>query len=968
MTNDQASLTAQLKDMLTLKPDALFEAQRVWLKLRNDIVAGAKDRGSCESLLNRYLSILRYCTESEELMARYVEIDGENKLPDDKQILIPVIDPHIINAYCHYTNTPAHRTHGGFFFLNREVKQFSDLSDNKKFDQILFVYRALMKSGGIAVLDAGRNEISKLVAHFADPAKQDGIQGRSVPSNDAANILYKNIDNLNEQISGEDYYLKIKSKYAKLIESIGILEIQQYLRLSRLVGLLNEGAFYDSESILRSQLHKHGFDDADKRIKVFSDLLRSVRNKPSITSDSFQILRRAYKLFKLSTNLSGEENKAPLNLRDSLPSVDRREGEEDDLKALHEVHVLNACADLAGLNARFKYVTLSNRLFNFTRGFDKADLFVRLMHPRMAILMDSDKLLREHYPAAAAAVAAAGEIIPRDDQVTDDELDKFDKWAWPGLQATRNAFAFDMKTKGTPRFDGVIQAMRATFNREGVSDQTKSRGLSELDVFQDVFAEKSQDIFEEYGKEVDKSLSESAWAGYFKFAEEIRPTDETTGDVPILVRKVANQQFSGTVARYTCIPLGGKYRHMFVLHNANMGELFPQIGDAPRVLGMRELLRKVETSSTEATKDTGQTRATQLTAKATQQFVRACFAAMDRDWMLAHTLADLAETAIDECKRETSLLDEDRVRAELILQEILFFRHLARRALAEASAPGRRVDNWLRRASKDLVQAAESLASFPPFVRNNEALVQPVSVRIALAAVGLGIEWGLEQSLVAGRDVPSSKLGLILPPLPNKLNGAWASWPTADLGGLSFKDLADFAESVVEKCKTQCARLKSNQGEVSHNGLFWSFFLVRSQQIELTARIFSWENSFEPVIHDGAYRQSIRENLNDYRSGVSSFLENSDDFKALAGDPPKNFFMEGLLAVAHIYSLFHKSADYSSEWIVSDLGDAMEAFGKIDNCCNHLNRFGFPRAFLRRAKERYAKPISDELAYHYNLQ
>ena len=266
-----------------------------------------------------------------------------------------------------------------------------------------------------------------------------------------------------------------------------------------------------------------------------------------------------------------------------------------------------------------------------------------------------------------------------------------------------------------------------------------------------------------------------------------------------------------------------------------------------------------------------------------------------------------------------------------------------------------------------------------------------MSIRDALAAIGLLIEWNMKgvwrQSTPRDNHLPALLAATTNPEI------AWHGLEilTTDSSRPSNADgVAEFATKVIAASALLIERAKACHDHAStvdqglHSKSMWSYLVLRAHTMHLTAL-------HARDLPRGRYYRGLDsnalQNICQIRNDHSQFIAKSpilleDDLSPNytpkhaetgsaqdSGDltaeqvPDNNPFLSGLIAI-ETFVASTTDSDGSARQI-GDLAASLTAFADIETSCNRLNRFGFPRMFLRKIKEQLAQPIIANLTRSY---
>jgi hypothetical protein len=902
----------------------------------------SKDR---TAIFERFLTLHRYCHDAGMLMERHLEQQSSDDAHKRKTLL--VIDPHIFSAWSEYWVPTKHK---GFDFVDQEHLDWDIERASRSFET--FVYDSVfIEDAGCALLDAGRAEISEHVAYYAEK----NVKRKDVDILVAARELAGELKGITESLSSAPSHNFVQTSFLKLMRFVSVPAIADNLALARLVRLMKRRNFYSTQAILRNAIRSTSPPTAgsDFAISTYDKFQRFLRTNSQSVARSRNSFIRAYEQFRLRTSYG--------DLRHGQPtSPDRlRGGEMHDLLAMHELHLLNVCLDAAGIDCEFAYVTLSTRMYNFVRGFDEAALRCRLLHPRTAHLINQDVALMEEFTNSAAALTPLLQNCKDDGLITSNELGDLEALIRPPLRSVRNACAFEVADEKGRREDIIAAIKHFADVKVSILDPSLAELIkSDLDDVEGLIKKSKALSISDY-KEEAINIENSLWDEYEKLRQRVSEGAGESKEARVLIRRF---ETNGT-RRFTCIPISGGYRHMFVLHNSFLDDTLCGIDQTACCFTMRELLDKVRNGAAAVAIGDSPILLKEK-AKATEFFVKACFAAVDHDWMLAHTAAKLAHEVLEKGEfgrhhNEGRPIDtEDIARAYLLDQEILFLRHLCRRALAEASAPNRRLERWLALAAGDLNQCAHYARIIPAEYAPFDGETGPVSLRVTLAAIGLRIEWLYqERSMIEG--YRGYSLGLKLPQTEDRTL-AWHSYhERLSSDNINFSELESIASSVGQRCEAQLSLITQSPNN-KHNLGFWKFLRLRAYAMELltSALCNRFEANFDNSRHADQFDLEEIGHIKDLAWEYHTFV--SDCSGEHREDRPHHF-MECLIGCTEI------AIKIGGGLYGNDLSRVEKDIDNIDLHCSELYRFGFPRSVIRTLKSELVQDFIRLVAAKYEI-
>lgn len=965
-----APTLAELKKRLHISEYTVSLAEGAWIDRRKALADGLGTRTTNGNVTpaeyvnhqDQYLSVARYCDEAREILSRYKaggasEDDGHPGSSANANFgrKVIAVDPHVIRAYCEFWRAAAHR---GFVFLKGEFS-----SEREERDYQLFVYASLIKGSKLVLLDAARSEISKIITFYSEELveRKDGAS----PSH--AEMLRQ----LEGAAFASDYSStpngRLEFIHQKAIELIslraGAAERQKFA-LARLNEVLRNGRFYQPEALVRDAFGDDLQLEDQVKLDKFDALVRKARRSSAFTGESFSELVGAYERFKQSSEYSS--NATPPH---SVRLI--RGGELDDLNAIHELHILNNCLRLCDVDAEIVYSTLSTRMYSFLSGFGKNDVLAPIIHPRTALIYQENKLAREQSSALETALAspiAFGRGIAKDDRIRPEEIERFQSTMQEALVATREAFSYSAVAEE----DGIehyLVAFRDIFHKSA-DPRVASTYQATLVKLRKKIGDAINHIGDVYADAVFKDISETTFEAYHKYT-----SDYLRGQL-VAIRRYQDDE---GVFRYTVIPLTRNYRYMFYLHNSFLDDLFSaEITDKIVLVDMPTLLERVaEAADRELAKANVETIA-YAKAFSARAFVRACYAACSGEWNLVQSMANAGLSKLRPFLpiNPAEVIEANIARGHLLAQELHFLRHLAERALAESSANAGAHGSRLARAAYALNQCSQVTNSLPKSLAPFRTPYSATSMRDTLASIGLLVEWCMKGTW---RQITSHdrKLGPILA----KTDNPQVAWFGLDIlcSELDRNDegilprLLVVTETVLERALQCLNQVKSGNAQ-GHSEEMWRYICLRAYGMLISV------NQAHGVLGKAIYgglsteivdaTRSLRDQHNEFIYGLK-IIPNYSTFESLSISENLdiengiNPFLDGLLAVE---DLVVAAPGLDGTRQVVDLPRALRAFADLDENCNRLYRFGFPRLFLRKIKRELVAPILENLQKTYQIK
>lgn len=967
------TLTAiELLERLSIPNSAIREASRRWAgtseELENGLESkhGAAKRGGkhrFEKLRDRYISIARYCEDAQRLIS-FHSLADKSQSPDDltQQSEILAIDPHLLHGYSDpwdLTNFTA------FYYFPKQGELDLQLP--------MFTYSSLFHKKPM-ILDAGRTELSEMLSYFLKKAEGGG---GGAPDGDELN-LPKFFKDLEEEFGQEsDSIVDASEAFKRLMLAGGKPQLKQQLALARLVGVMKRDTFLPPELAISSALD--GEENDEHRLKI-SAYLRFVRNNPAILNDIRSSFSAAYREFRHKSELPSAvttetDFNSPLRI-----------GEMYDLDAIMEVHVLNTCLQIAEIPVQVNYVTLSSRMYGFIRQFDRSVVRVPLLHPRSASMFHNSKIFDLHKEEMARVVAGAiafGGSIPENGAITEEKIENFQTEYTSSMESTGNTFTHALADAKDER-DFMINSI-AMLVKEGSREEAIWKRVEGS--FHNKLERQVTDTGALYSKN-SQSLAEDGWSAYRDFA-----TEGSRGQQPsVLVRRFSDPE--NDVNRLAILPVGGAYRYLFTIHNSKVMAAFEQVPtDSFQSMPLKEILSKIETALDSKGPDSNQTQKNE----AIMYFVRAVFAASHGQWALAESLATQAD--------EKLILEEDTglerleeaflARVKQCKVEVLFLRHMCRRALSYSNGPGPRRNQWLKKSAKDLCESAALTCTIDPKFSGVKTKIDPTSVRQALAAFGLQIEWLTKQE----GQMESEPLDC----LPSGEQKPLFVWTGLNLSGSGVvQNRAGFrmaGQRVLEQVQEAYYSVVAGGAE-EHSKENWRYLLLRAHTMLLTldacvdtgldwkkygdppddlkfetklqaisdlwAEHEVWERSCPAIKLDA--EPAIKLDAEEGKTSEAKEGGAAADDSGPVSPRSKNPFAAALLAAARVrLNVLEDRTDVeNSVWKVSDPAAFLRDFSSMDTYCNELNAFGFPRKVIRAVKKKYAKALINQLELEYS--
>lgn len=942
--SDLSPAQSLLQDLL-LSKNSIAAAKTAWSATSTEVVSGLTDRdgrrptfSNYVELKDRYLSIARYCVDANRLISFHAgrEDASFNELM--------AIDPHLMRAYAESWDP---NSHTGFFFLNSEAPTSWD-NEAQRFP--IFTYTTNFSTVSPIILDAGRSEVSGQLAYFTKVAAGEEVAAKRADEPMDIGQFLGELESsfLIDKSSEED----LQSAFERLVLAGGAPQMKQQLALSRLIGLMKREAFLPPEMAIRNECTGGEYSS---ELDFFSARMRFLRNNPAFLNPVRQQITSAYQEFKKTEEYIPQcaELRGFQKWEGEL-----RGGELDDLNALIEVHILNSCLRLCGLPVQVNYVTLSLRMFNFVRQFNDNEFRVPLLHPRSAMMLHSSQLFDQHKDEMTRVVTNAiafASAIPKNKTITHGEIDRFDNDFGDALKSTRNTFLHSAADTPDER-ERMIHAIDRIVGKSEENHKNKWREIRvELSSQLSSQVESVGTLF----SEESSSLANSAWYAYRDFATN----KERNENINVFIRIFRDHNGNG--ARLVVMPLEGPYRYAFIVHNAETVKLFERENDDQfKKISIGEFLSVIDGKEPL----NGTDDIVDCKRDAIRFFARAIFSASHSQWPLAESLSTQAIEMLEGFDLKTagdnSENDAIKVRAQLMLQELYFLRHLCRRAVAQSSDPYRGKSSWLKRASKDLRESSRLTIVVPKEYAPYETATNPVSLRQALAAVGLEIEWLVNTS---HRKLPKQPLEVLEPTQNPEI--AWADEDFVE-GRAAYPGSALFEFAKTIRDKINHIRTSLLEGETSkHKEEDWRYLLLRSEVMILLIRACVDADLLPAEFINGDKDSDTSEEIlkiaqefDRHRDWIE-VRRSGDEYFDVERSP--NPFLSALISAANIRQ--RVSYDVNSQrWLVDNPSELLAAFAKMDGNCNSLDPRGFPRAVIRAIKKKYAPALCAHIRSQYS--
>lgn len=743
MQQDLENLVLDVQAKLSIGRSALASAQTVWRDTKNALLSGY-DKGEKPSTVvalgDEFLSARRFCDDARELLAfhnlKHASDPASRPSPtvsSTEEVEFFAIDAHLLRAFAQHGSTvDLRRLHRGFSHFPSEPYENED-QDSVRYR--MFVYNSVFRDDYATLLTSSRQEITNTIAFLSDEVL------RAEKANDGG--LEQKLISLLDELEVAAQIAKftkssewLKKSFLDIVRTSGALLGRQTLALARYLRVLRENNFQLPEALLQKFVGHHS--QSREKAELATRLVQHFRKNPSLAAGSLKELVECYRVFVEESEL-GERRTV------SQDHLIIRGGELDDLRALHEVRLINACFDVAGLSTSVRYVTLSSRIFNFTRAFDRTILRVPLVHPRNAFMFREEEALEKHLPHitdVCASPASSAHWMVGDGRITKHEILQFEKQFKHQQEAVQHTFIHTFFDE--PHEIKELEAdIRHVFN--GLPDAQKSRLEIVLVRLLESYRIRPEEAYGRFEQESD-SLAEAGWRAYWSWQDN---------KVAMLAHFIEGRHDSGAVqSRLVCLPLSERYRNLFVIHDericTDLRSRHP--GEKLFWLNFKEVLMASEKAASKVGIQASRAD------KAVVHYLRALVAASNGDGTMCFSQVrqgreKLALTVTDSESIETaasffgfsveSLTDRgnpqmvENSRLVLLDQELLYLNHMAMRILSEASGAVARRIGWLERAAKDLRKSAKLTLALPEVMANYRTSLNPISVRQSLAAASL---------------------------------------------------------------------------------------------------------------------------------------------------------------------------------------------------------------------------------------
>lgn len=994
----EESQIERLARMLSVPSVVSDVARNKWSSARNSILeAISKVEGSkaeAIALQDRYLSIRFFCDDMRDLIDYHSLVldkaltdnyEGKDKALD-KQIFVP--DAHLFLAFSDRSSESVqiHDTHQGFSFLSSENIDASSNEDDDRYR--LFVYDSIFKDENVSLTEASRTELTRTMSYLHDVAldeaavkisRQDGV----------ARLL--------DSLYHSWFVARITNKefnpleaFNRLMSLAGGPLARQRLAFARFIEAIKRGKFQSPELSVARALAEHR-EEFSEELVVFSNLLRLSRNNPSIVAASRAGLHQSYEEFLVGSNL---ETNRPL----ATQRTRFRGGELFDLMAIHELHVLNTFLEVAGLPCRFRYVTMSKRIFDFLRMFDRKHLRVPLVHPRNAFLYRNKSVFSEHvqdFRHLLSHTVASGRSIQTNHDISTVELDDFEGKSIEIIKLVKHDFTHAVADKQSER-EMLIGVLNTTLSmlENPTEEQKEKKNRIAMELIQQLKAQvdgAKSDI-----GNVSNSLETMAREAY---ESHLAPMTNSAH----LITRTYHADDPNT-SRIVCLPTSGSYRHLFVVHQTpDMAAKSIMTQSSVSMMSFKNMKEAVEKTTIGKETNPRSNKLEDRLKRSIVLFLHSHVAGSNKDWTLANSTIEQSHEALRDAKdkktdngtmwnyfgfSKDALAGEDvwlKAKAMLQDQEILYFSQFCKRALSESSGSVQRRESWLRRARLDLNESAQRTLQVPRHLANFDSSINPVSVRQSLAAIGLAVEWLVHVNDVSRNTMSrrgQRELEAILPSTGNSIDAKAFAWYHIEILSHPIGGKNDALE-ILEAIQILVDRIRVCYTEIlvepkDHSPFFWRYLLLRAISLKffLMACIdcglvhFDLERSGEPLVKEedlAEMQNMLALNDGDYISLISqgkAKITAIDDSNDVVDDQFKlNFpFLRAMLSYAKLRMISGNTAGPPNRKMVANQSDLLEEYARLVKVCHRLDPFGFSRRVVRAIKDRYKNVLIDSIS------
>lgn len=960
----------------TLTESTIEHAIARWQRVRAAIVSGAERDGRAEGLhtnriRERYVSIKRLTDEARRVI-------HAQAAPDAIRTLY-AIDPHLIRGYCTYWDDSNFLS---FDFFRRE---WEPGEGQERTEFIVYQLGSILRLQNLICLEAGRQEIGDMLAFFMNSSpRAEAHQQQSDDLAQAIRDISKTGDETAEALDPANVQGFILRKFEALVAAGGIPLMRNLLADSRLRQILNDRRLHQSFQALRNAVP--GEADAIHRAE---DLFRRYTHDDELLRVGRSSLHRAYRAYSpLSRFTSGglvSELDAPL-----------RSGEQTNLNALFELHLINTCLSVVGVNARVKYITTSTVIANFLSAFPGDGLSVEIVHPRHVFMFEKQPT-PDNFARFQQVISSPGAFLramTTDETIREGELDQFEARYATTIRLMRQTYSFDNIETDVAKNAYIQAIVDFADNHAG---PRRDEILSYVPTIAEKLSDASSQVLAGFDSAAPQRLDDG-FRAYREFSQSIRPA---IGATKVLVRAFGVEptgELSGSVPRLVCIPARGGFRNIFkIYHTSVIDALHKSYRHRTRAVQVAGLLDAVEGAVREQPEVSPPKQLWDETS-ALQAFTRAIYSAAEREWTLALSYTQLAmnDLGFADPLQMTGVL-ADRVpgntpegRRRLMGQEAMILAHFAKRGIASNLENLSRRRRWLKLAAEDL-HASATLTLSVEDRESFETPYNPNSVREALACVALLTEWiALKNArLGAGRRNSIDTERTILLPLSEDPTVVWRDlkcagrtlqsyWEPRDEVADLLHDIDVLCARVQETCnllnaEDESARAQAQAANVDpppppHSAEFWRYILIKAQSLRLLLglsielRVFETETVSPVTSADlDAFRSLIEAHgafvlateVDTAGNGVLPW-ESAADREALH-NPFANFLL-------HATSFLKTPPPAGVAKMVRDISWVREVL-TVAQFHHSLGESGFPRSISQRFLSRYGAEAVDKLHY-----
>lgn len=780
---------ARTAERVTLDPHAVLIAEQGWRRTYTSLLRGAGPNAKRPKAIvrDRYSIIRRLSEEARRLIQT-------STAPDDVAVLY-AIDPHLITSYCEYWNDSKFQN---FDFLSTE---WGKDEQDKRVEFRTYLLSSILRISNLICLEEGRVELGHHVAFYnnydaenasIDTATQVAEVEKALKQIEATARASEHLN-----LPKEDISKFIWNQFSALVSAAGIPEMQQRLASARLSQVLG-GRHMKGKFFALRDAAKRDQDpvNAIARVNRAEALFQRISRNP----DQFRTARdsffRAYSSYL--DIVSGADPENDVAGAASMSSL----GNHANMNALFELHLLNTCLSECGASARIKYITDSAPIYDFVAHFPPDGVNVELVHPRHVFIFEN-KLTPENLARYQHLLSNQSAVIPSirtGNQITQEHIDEFEDTFRDLIREFRSTYVFAPISESHNR-EAIARAIIG-FGAEHDVPGT-GRMLEILSHIADSLKSASDAVFSEYSKVAEDRFNYN-YGVYRTFSRDI---NHVTGRTHLLVRSFGAEPSAvpeDSVPRLVCIPTSGKYRNIFKIYNTTaINHIYRKYYGAVQAVSLSDILVAVEKVISAPSSEKADALSNEEREAVTLlYFMRAIYAASDREWMLASMFTEKAAEllALAEPLATTSatlpLGNTPEGRRQLMAQEIFLLQHFARRGVASSMERAARRRRWLKLAARDLHASATATQSIDDS-RSFSTAWNPNTVRQALTAAALLIEWAALRTsrLEAGRPIKLD--GEETPLLPVAASDDVA-WRELDMAGRTLESYWSDPEAVAK--------------------------------------------------------------------------------------------------------------------------------------------------------------------------